>query len=242
MSKSKWLVAVPVAGALGVLGWLGWEQRRALDGLRQENKSLQQQLVRLSELERDNQRLSNLVAQAEGTKSNQPLLELLRLRNEVGFLRRQTNEFQQAQEELVRLRTTVAARGGADAGATNVSQEPLAVYPKDQWQFVGSDTPENSFQSLNWAALNGDLGTLKSNLTQEAQKDFAKAFENKSEAEIRAQLTQIFSEKVEARILSKEVINDNLVVLGVSDGRGTDSVDKLVFQRIDGQWRFVTDH
>lgn len=242
MSKSRWMVTVAAAGALGVAGWLGLGQKQQNDDLRGENQSLRQQLARLSELESDHQRLSNLVAQADGAKSNQQLLEVLRLRNEVGVLRRLTNELQLTQEELVQLRSAVVALAGAGNGATNGVPEPLTVYPKEKWEFVGYDTPENAFQSLNWAALNGDLGALKSNLTQEAQKEFANAFENKSEEEIREQLTRIFSEKAEARILSKDVISGNLVVLGVSDGRDAASVDKLVFQKIDGQWKFVTDH
>ena len=136
----------------------------------------------------------------------------------------------------------MADQSAAGPGATNISSEPLAVMAKDQWEFAGYDTPEKAFQSLNWAALNGDLGTLKSNLTEEAQKEFAWSFENKSEAQIREQLMRIFSEKSEARILSKEVINDNMVALKVSDGGKSDSGDKLIFQKIDGQWKFVMDH
>jgi hypothetical protein len=240
VNKARW--SVVVVGAFSVLGWLLLCQTRENADLRQKNTCLKQQLDRLSELEADNHRLSNLVAQADATKSNPQLLEVLRLRNEVGILRRQTNEFQQAQQDLQQLRNAVAVQGSTNSGATNVSSEPLAVYPKEQWKFAGYDTPENAFQSLNWAALNGDLATLKSNLTQEAQKQFAKWFENKSEVEIQEELGRKFSEQMEARILSKDVINDNLVVLGVSDGRAAASVDKLVFQKIDGQWKFVTDH
>ena len=242
MSMLQRMVALAIASTVCVLGWLLMDQRQANGRLRQENASLTEQLARFSELENDNERLSNLVAQSEGTKPNPQLFELLRLRSEVGALRRQTNEYCQAQEELARLRAGMGASGKIGEGGTNVAREPLAVYPKDKWEFVGYDTPENAFQSLNWAALNGDLGALKSNLTQEAQQEFAKSFENKSESEIRELLSQAFSEKVEARILSKEGINDNLMVLGVSDGKAASSVDKLIFQRINGQWKFVMDH
>lgn len=240
MNKARWTVVA--VGAFCVLGWLLLGQTRENADLRRKNVYLKQQLDRLSELETDNQRLSNLVAQADATKSNPQLLEVLRLRNEVGSLRRQTNELQQVQEDFQRLRNAVASQSNTNPAATNVSSVPLAVYPRDRWEFVGYDTPENAFQSLNWAALNGDLGTLKSNLTQEAQKEFAKSFENKSEAEIQEQLVRKFSEQVEARILSKEVINDNMVVLGVSDGGGATSVSRLIFQKVDGQWKFVMDH
>lgn len=242
MKKSRWLVRILGAGVLGGLGWLWLGQTQQSVILRGENQSLRQQLARLAELTADNERLSNLVAQADHSQSNQQLLEVLRLRNEVALLRRLTNEFHLTREELAQQRAVAAAVAGTGKQITNSSGEPLAVYPKEKWEFVGYDTPENAFQSLNWSALTGDLGTLKSNLTEEAQQEFARSFENKSETQIREQLAQIFNEKQEVRIMSKEVINDNLVVLGVTDGKDVASVDRLVFQKINGQWKFVTDH
>jgi hypothetical protein len=241
MIGSKWVKALAVIVVFIAMGILLVGQQRENIRLHRENVALARQVKQLEQRESENNSLSNQIAQAEIAEANQQLLELVRLRNEVGMFRRQTNELRQMQEQLEWLRA--GATGDAAASQnTNASAEPLAVYPKDKWEFVGYDTPENAFQSLNWAALNGDMTMLKSNLTLDAQREFARAFEKNSETETREQLMRSFNEKSEVRILTKDVISDNFVVLGVSDGKPEGDVDKLIFQKIDGQWKFVSGH
>jgi hypothetical protein len=68
-------------------------QRRALVNLREQNVSLRQQVDQLAQLEANNQRLSNLLANTTTTRALTPdeLSELLRLRSDVGLLRQMTN-------------------------------------------------------------------------------------------------------------------------------------------------------
>jgi len=63
------------------------------------NQALRRQANRLAQLTTENKRLLNLVAQSKATLSDEQLRELLRLRNEVGQLRTQTNVIQKLQEE-----------------------------------------------------------------------------------------------------------------------------------------------
>jgi RNA polymerase sigma factor (sigma-70 family) len=67
--------------------------------LRDENQSLRQQLV---QLQNSNDDLSNRIADLNGSQkmSNEQLQDLLRLRSEVGMLRRRTNELGKAQASL----------------------------------------------------------------------------------------------------------------------------------------------
>ncbi len=69
-------------------------QRQAQLKLREENKSLLQQIDQLTRLATENERLSNLVAQARSSQSlpNDQLSELLRLRGVVGVLKRELAE------------------------------------------------------------------------------------------------------------------------------------------------------
>ena len=244
MSTRKWIkVIVTVAAIAGAtVFWMA--QNRAADQLRAEKAALQRELDRLTQVEAANQQLSNLVAHADGSSANQQLLELLRLRNEVGMLRQRTNELRQALVRGERLRTPIKAGDELPgSSSTNaMSMAPLAVYPKASWAFAGYATPEDAFQSLNWAALNGDLATLRSNLTLEGQQEFAKQFENKSDAEVTEQIRQRFKEKAEARIVAKNSISDNFVVLEVSEAESGSSPDKLIFQKINGEWKLASDH
>ena len=84
-------------------------QYRSQARLRDENQSLRQQVDQLTQLQSENERLSNLVAQANNDRlSKDQLSELMKLRGEVGLLRRQTNELGKLKEENRRLQTSLA--------------------------------------------------------------------------------------------------------------------------------------
>jgi hypothetical protein len=249
MNNAKGIIVVLTVAVIASVTALWTVERQTQVRLRGENESLQRQLERMVQLETDNVQLSNIVAQADGSRSNQQLMELLKLRNEVGMLRRQTSEFQKLREQNEQLQTAIKAGNGSQfSPTTNLppAAPPLAVYPKASWAFAGYATPEDAFQSLNWAAFNGDIATLRANLTPDMQKEFAKQFENKSETDVADEIKNQFKEKTEVRVLTKDVISDNLVVLGVvgdeKEAGAKHNPDKLVFQRIDGQWKLASDH
>ena len=94
--KVAFVGAVVLASAAAPVLIGHWQQVRS----RQNSELLQEQAARLAELAAENQRLSNLVAQARTTAlPEDQFRELLRLRGEIGPLR-------QAASELDRLRTT----------------------------------------------------------------------------------------------------------------------------------------
>ena len=249
MNIAKWIIVVLTVAVIASVTALWTVQRQAQVRLRGENESLQRQLERMAQLETDNSQLSNIVAQADGSHSNQQLMELLKLRNEVGMLRRQTNEFQKLREQNEQLQAAIKVGNDSQVSPTsNVpsAAPPLAVYPKASWAFVGFATPEDAFQSLNWAAFNGDIATLRANFTPDMQKEFAKQFESKSETDVANEIKNKFTETTEFRVLTRDVISDNLVVLGVlgdtKEADAKNSPGKWVFQRIDGQWQLASEH
>ena len=105
MTKLKLAVsAIVVAGAATTLVIQHQDQLK----LREENDALRQQVGQLDQLQSDNERLSNLVAQAKGSLAKDQLNDLLRLRGEVASLRQQTNQLASLREENRRLQTTLA--------------------------------------------------------------------------------------------------------------------------------------
>jgi RNA polymerase sigma factor (sigma-70 family) len=83
-------------------------QHQAQEKLRADNESLTQQLA---QLHADNETLSNRFADIGGSKklSDEQFNELLKLRGEVGVLRRQVGDFGKLHEENQRLRTQNSA-------------------------------------------------------------------------------------------------------------------------------------
>jgi hypothetical protein len=128
-------------------------ERQARVKLDQENKALRQELSRMGGLAAENQRLSSLVAQAQGSPSQpskQPegaapaderLKELLRLQGEVEVLRQQSKELTTLREDTRQVRATresgfktptvgQAAQGVSGAG----SNEPgLEILRAEYW-------------------------------------------------------------------------------------------------------------
>jgi hypothetical protein len=249
MTKFKLAVGVVVIAAMAILWAI---QYQAQVRLREENESLQRQLEQMLQIEADNERLSNLVAQANSTLPNEQFTELLKLRGEVGLLWQQVKELQPLREQNQQLQTILTSRNNSqNLQITNLPPKvpPLSVYPKASWVFAGYATPEAAFQSLNWAMANGDLNTLLENSTLDMQKQFAKDYENKSESDVADEMKNRINKNTEVSILSEDVQSDNqvvLTILGDAEGSGgnnvSDPTDHIVFQKIDGQWKLAADH
>jgi RNA polymerase sigma factor (sigma-70 family) len=110
--------------------------------LQEENQSLRLQAGQINRLQEENGRLSNLVAQAGQAKASpgKPSLELLRLRGEVGVLRRQNQEL---------------AQHLAD------QQPTTAVFePSKDWKDAGNQTPETAASTFAWAIMAGNKNKL----------------------------------------------------------------------------------
>ncbi|HSY19054.1 MAG TPA: hypothetical protein VK815_11995 [Candidatus Acidoferrales bacterium] len=236
MAKLKLIVAVLLLAGVAIF-WVAGHQSEA--GLQ---AALQQQVDRAAQLKAEHDRLSNLVAQADSPAANQSLPELLRLRGEVTRLRQQTNELQRLQAQNERLQSAAAQAGtnqSSSAGTSSAApaRTPLAVYPKSTWAFAGYATPEATFQSMNWAALNGNLDSFLSGLSPDAQQDLARQMGDKPASEAIDELKNNLNKHESVSILSKNQISDSEVELEIQPDGG-DGPEKLTFKKIDGQWKF----
>jgi RNA polymerase sigma factor (sigma-70 family) len=92
--KAGIIGAIVVTGAAASL----MVQQQARARLREQDESLRQQSDQLAQVTADNERLSNLVARANGSKEQ--LTDLLKLRGEAESLRKQTNDLAILQQEI----------------------------------------------------------------------------------------------------------------------------------------------
>src|SRR6185437_914233 len=95
--------------ALAVIAALWGMQLEANRRLRDQADASRQLLSRLAVLEVDNNRLSNIVAQAGTPLAEEQLAELGKLRDEVRRLRYRTNDLQTMRTELRRLSAQLSA-------------------------------------------------------------------------------------------------------------------------------------
>jgi hypothetical protein len=155
-------------------------------------KEFQRQNDQMALIRAENSRLSNSVAVATTTKlrSDEELIELMRLRSQVGRLLREKKVYEQAQAAKQKTATPAVVPQTQATGPTSI--------PKESWVFAGYQTPGDAFQSMMWAMKNGDVNTFLASLSLEAQRTVAKEFANMSDPEI--------SDKIQKEIAGLETL------------------------------------
>jgi hypothetical protein len=126
MAMTKLKISIVGVVLVAGLATLLVVQQQTQAKLREENESLRQQAGQWPRLSAENERLSNLVAEARSSLANDQLHELLRLRGQVGMLRDQTNELRKLREENRRLQ---ASLGKAAPEPLQPETDPAAKEP-----------------------------------------------------------------------------------------------------------------
>jgi RNA polymerase sigma factor (sigma-70 family) len=201
-----------------------------------ENQALRRQM---QEMAAETARRSNLTAQAShaGQWSDPQRSELMRLRGEVGMLRRQIQRVGAATQAApaARLDPGVAQAPGAVASSN--------VLPRESWSFAGYATPEAALQSIAWAASKGDVRTFVGSLTEEGRAQFDKETQGKSDSEVTGMLTNLMNETHALRLDQKKVSGDGKVTFVLSyreqnDGAATMRDEQLItLVQVDGEWK-----
>jgi hypothetical protein len=228
-----------LAAVVGLALWLAVEDQTRLK-LGEEHKTLEQQVGQMAGLIAENDRLSNLVAQANRSQSlpDDQLRELLRLRGEAGVLRQQSKEFEAVRNENrqahAALESSLKGRGTGAAGGAATAD----YWPRDSWAFAGYASPDAALQTSLWAANNGDLKALLASTTGEVQKKMEEDFGGKSEDEASIRAMDEVSNLKSVRVLDREVQGDDTVVLSAEFVEGTDThTGKLVMKKIGNDWK-----
>ena len=130
-----------------------------------------------------------------------------------------------------------APNAGAATPAAAASQE--GYYPKENWAFIGYETPEAALQSAIWAMREGDTRTLLASLTPEEMARMQKEWGNKSEAQVSADAKKGTDKISGIRILESKTLSDEEVVLSIYAAGGEDKVQKIAMKRYGAEWRMA---
>lgn len=230
----KTFVTLTLAGAAG----FGIYEARQAGQLREQLHTVQQQQAPLTEqvrqMEQDQaeatQRLSGLRAELASAKSNN--LELMRLRNEVGLLRAQTNLFaksQQAQEK---------AAANAPKAVDNTASRELIL--RENYEFAGYAAPESALKSLFWAATHADVQTLLASMSPALKAQTEADWAGKSEEEIKAELQKGTNDDTVHgySITDTLVVSDKEVVLSIYLA-GRNQTNKMRVIRTGDEWKIA---
>ncbi|MGA2854132.1 MAG: hypothetical protein ABSE90_08390 [Verrucomicrobiota bacterium] len=232
--------SLPPAIVASLAIWLAAEHQARLNRAK-EHQTLEQQLQPMAGLVARNEHLSNLLAQASAPEQLPPdqLMELLRLRGEVGVLSRQQTDLNQAREEN---RQVHAVLDRCLKTLTETNPKATADYwPQGSWTNCGNGSPEAALQTLLWAGYNGDLTNFLDQIADESKdQDWAKEFKGKSEAEAAIRLADETYGLKSVQILNREAPDDRTVVFTVEmeDPGGFQTV-KMVMKETGGEWKFA---
>ncbi len=142
----KTVITAALAAAVGT----GVYEARQASTLRSEGQVLQQQQASLNgqiqqlQSERDDAARQRAAIDDDSKRSNIDTSELLRLRGEVGLLRRQIATAKTTQET-----------------ATNQIQFSLPYFHREAWSDKGTDEPLNTILTMFWAIRQGDETKLE---------------------------------------------------------------------------------
>jgi len=166
------------------------------------------------------------------------LHELLELRNEVGLLRRATNELTNLREENRQLRSGPLS-GKAQRGPSLAASD---LVPVESLTFAGYATPEATFQSTLSAYTKGNVKTFLDGFTPERRQEEEKEFAGKSESEIAAMVADRAAQfaTASARILNSRLVSDDEAELTVFI-TAEKNLGTLTMKKIVGEWKISAE-
>lgn len=227
-----------VAGAAALV--LAWHRSAA--SARAAVQALRAQAEGAARLETENERLSNLLNQAASPLSLPTDLmgELLKLRGEVGRLRQEDQENTKLRDQNRQLRMELAAAQTASGPRRPAEMPADSYWPKESWTFAGYDTPEAAWRSTLWAASTGDLRAFTAGITGQIQQELEAEAKDKSEAQMLADIQRETTQIKSCRLVSREVLSDDEVVLAVdldSDTR-TEGL-RMRMKKVGAEWKYA---
>jgi hypothetical protein len=202
--------------------------------------SLQIQLDELTQQRTGEESSTNQIAQAVSPLPNDQSSELLRLRNEVTLLRRETNELFKSRAENGPLRSDPSA--GKSQGQPNLAAGDSV--PVESLTFAGYATPEAAFQSTLSADAKSDFKTFFEGFTPERRLEEEKGITGKSESELAARAAERAAHFATAnvRILNSRPLSEDEAELLIL--LATEKQNELVtmsMRRIAGEWKISSE-
>jgi hypothetical protein len=223
----------------GLVIWLAIVHQAKL-GLAGEHQTLEQQLQKMADLSARNADLAKRIAQANEPKPLAPdqLGELLRLRGQVGVLRLQHSDLDQAREENQRIHAVLA---NYLQSLTETNAPAMTNYwPQEAWTNAGYGSPEAAVQTSLWAGYNSDLTNFIASIDEESRTNFDGEFKGKSPAEASIRLADGMSDMKSIQVLSRDALDENTVVLTleIENQNGFQTI-KMIMKQTGDEWKLA---
>jgi RNA polymerase sigma factor (sigma-70 family) len=235
----KTLITATIIAAVGA----GIYEARQASNLQNQVQTLQQRQAPLTEqvkqLQREHEEATRkLAALREDNELLQPATntaELLKLRGEVGVLRRQLADYKSSQEAAAK------ARQPSTYQLPNYSQADLPRnFPQVSFVYSGHSNPESTLLTLMWAFREGNMRVIMNTLAPEAADHWQKLLQAQSADEIPEKSIKYMENVAWFDLTGKRVVSDKEVQLtiAITPPSGKDVVVRTVpVKNVRGEWR-----
>jgi RNA polymerase sigma factor (sigma-70 family) len=237
----KTLIAATIAALAGVSIY----EARQVSQLRDEVQTvkrlttpLETQLQQLTnERDQATNRLSDLLAENMRLKSGARDLELLKLRGEVGLLRRRVLDLSlQSQTSSV----------ATNQPTPTHSSEPIL---RAAWSYAGYQTPAAAVQTLIWAKSTGDFQTFLNSIVPEEKDAVINGYRAGQSPEQAASKLQTETKQVQGLQILREIpIDDETVIVQTlfqvqsTTGEPLQETLQMVFKKSGGEWKYYNEY
>jgi RNA polymerase sigma factor (sigma-70 family) len=229
LQKTLVTVTVAVLAGAGIYeAHQAAQLRDQVQALQQQQAPLAQEIERLqAEANESTNRLANLSAELANTKQNNS--ELLKLRGEVGMLRKQTNLLANLKQP------PPDSKPDATTSPSNEDSSRELVL-RENYEFAGYATPPSAIKSLFWAATRADPQAVLASMAPALKAQTEAGWANKSEEELRTELQNDNNSVFGYRVTDTLVVSDNEVVLGIYL-EGRNRTNKMRMVRVGDEWK-----
>jgi hypothetical protein len=216
--------------------------RRAQVRLQERRGVLDEQSARLAELAASNEGLKNQLGGAGAGLTREQRSEILKLRNEIGQLRRAVEEADELRSKSARL---LAARDHPNSGLASNAPDPATVqahWPKAQLGSAGYADLLSALQSAFWAMSRGEPDSLAGSLTREALRRLTREGWNdrkSPEEELAASAREISVSLGPATgfsVTTQKTVADDFAIIAVYfEGEG--QTRRVAMKKVGGEWK-----
>ncbi len=215
--------------------------QRAESQARDLEKEFQDQAKEVSRRAEENAQLSNMLDGASGKRplAGEKLAALLKLRNEVGQLRRSNAEMARLQSRNQKLRAALDKNEAQLAAAKSLPN----YWPKDQLSHSGFADPSSAMKSILAAMAQGDAEAWRNACAPSALGKLEREWKDrnipadKQDAEIKSMADGLMSSAAGFHIIDISQPNADSAVVQLSfDGQGKNRA--FTFKRIGNEWKF----
>ena len=238
MKATVYALTAISAVSIGVAVWT-WQENCRLETARkalqvQVNSAEEQAKERETTLRRQHDRKVELL-EKDAAEVHKLRGEITRLQGDTEAVDKIQTANRRLQAENRQLRQT---QPRAATGTSQTTRE-VPVFPTEQWDYLGYETPQDALVTAFWAMQQGDLQIYYESLAPEAQESMANEMENLPEnanAEMRASFAQ--SGITGFQMLDVRSESDSEMFLDVYS-QGDSRIKTFYMQKVGNQWKIA---